>query len=333
MRDNHHKRAWARRQRRTPSGSRLSAHSGHWGPPGRPSWWVGASLNPLQTQLLLRTCRLQRYPSFELVLAVDPAGAAGAVVGRVRREFPALVRIVAPSGHLWLATLYAVARHDVVVVTSSESLVGPQFLADLADGLVDPRISVVQGLVVRQGPGLALGEAFRTLELFPRICMHALLRRRGLPCDGPLLVRRPPQEISEHTGITVRGRTGFGLHVAPRRRSGRSSVRCEYTRWMRSRSAAAVLSFAREPPGLAWLTAMALLPVSHGEAWLAVSAIVTIQATLHLSLWRRIHGRSPPLLLLLALPVCESFALLAWLLLPGESRSKRCASAAPARRS
>lgn len=257
----------------------------------------------------------QRYPTFELVLAVDPAGAASAVVRRVCREFPALVRTVAPSGHPGLATLYAMARHDVVVITNSESLVGPQFLADLADGLADPWISVVQGLVVGQGPGLALGEAFRTLELFPRICMHVLLRRRRLPCDGPLLVCRARQEISEHTGVTVRGRTGFGLHVAPRRRSGRQSSVCrEYIRWMRSRSAAAALSFAREPPGFAWLTGMVLLAASHGEAWLAWSSIVTIQAVLHVSLWRRIHGRSPPLLVLLALPVCESLALLAWLL-------------------
>jgi len=255
----------------------------------------------------------QRYPNFELVLAVDPAGAAGAVVRRVRQEFPALVRTVAPSGRLWLTTLYAVARHDVVVVTSSESLVGPQFLADLADGLVDPRISVVQGLVVRQGPGLAVGEAFRTLELFPRICMHALLRRRGLACDGPLLVCRTPQEIDERADVTVRGRMGFGLHVAPRRRTGLTpSFRREYVRWIGSRSAAGALSFAREPPGLAWLAAMVLLAASHGEAWVVASSFVAIQAVLHVSLWRRIHGRSPPLLLLLALPVCESLALLSW---------------------
>lgn len=252
----------------------------------------------------------QRYPSFELVLAANPGGATDDVVRRVRREFPAVVRLVAPAGRLWLSTLYAAARHDDVVIVGDGSLVGPHFLADLADGLVDRRVSIVQGLVVRRGRNLALGEAFRALEVFPRACIHTLLRDRGLPRDGPLLVRRPSSAASSGVGDR-RGRVGFALHVAPPRRGPMGpTFASEYARWNEAAPAATPLSFVREPPGAAWLAAVALLVLTRGSAWPAALSIVVVQAALHASLWRRIHGRWPPLLLVLALPACECIALL-----------------------
>jgi ceramide glucosyltransferase len=93
----------------------------------------------------------QNYPEFEILFAVHEAGdPAVAVVEKLRQEFPAVpARLIVtgappyPNAKVWsLERMLAEARHDLVVMSDSDTRVGPQLLATVAAEFQDERLGV-----------------------------------------------------------------------------------------------------------------------------------------------------------------------------------------------
>jgi ceramide glucosyltransferase len=100
----------------------------------------------------LRSFCVQDYPEFEIVFGVtDPEDPARAVIDRLVREFPAVkiltvvdARVHGSNGKISnLMNMLPHARHDWLVMSDSDSYVGPGYLEAVAAPLLDPAVGVV----------------------------------------------------------------------------------------------------------------------------------------------------------------------------------------------
>jgi ceramide glucosyltransferase len=100
----------------------------------------------------LRSFFLQDYPEFELLFAVrDRSDPAAEVVEKLRAEFPGVpAKLVLTGEPPWanakdysLELMLAEARHELVVLSDSDTRVGPDLLATLAAELQDERIGLI----------------------------------------------------------------------------------------------------------------------------------------------------------------------------------------------
>jgi ceramide glucosyltransferase len=99
----------------------------------------------------LRSFFRQDYPEFELLFAVrDASDPAVAVVDKLRAEFPHIpARLVLTGEPPWanpkcyfLDRMLAQARYDLIVMSDSDTRVGPDLLATLAAEFEDPAVGL-----------------------------------------------------------------------------------------------------------------------------------------------------------------------------------------------
>jgi ceramide glucosyltransferase len=99
----------------------------------------------------LRSFFRQDYPEFELLFAVrDASDPALAVVEKLRAEFPRVpVQLVLTGEPPWtnpkcysLDRMLAQARHELIVMSDSDTRVGPELLATLAAEFGDPALGL-----------------------------------------------------------------------------------------------------------------------------------------------------------------------------------------------
>lgn len=99
----------------------------------------------------LRSYFRQDYPNFELLFATRDAGdPAVAVVEKLRAEFPSVpVRLVTTGESPWanhkcyfLDRMLAQTRHELIVMSDSDTRVGPDLLATLAAEFEDPGLGL-----------------------------------------------------------------------------------------------------------------------------------------------------------------------------------------------
>jgi ceramide glucosyltransferase len=100
----------------------------------------------------LKSFCIQDYPDFEIIFGVsDPTDPACTVVDRLAQEFPQVhmvtvvdARVHGSNGKISnLMNMLPRARHDVFVMSDSDSSVGPDYLAAVTAPLQDPAVGVV----------------------------------------------------------------------------------------------------------------------------------------------------------------------------------------------
>jgi ceramide glucosyltransferase len=283
-------------------------------------------------------CALAR-PDTQLVFGVaDPADAAVPVIRRLIAEFPgrdlALVVDAATHGANRkvgnLVNMMAQARHDLIVVSDSDSFITDSGLASLLAPFADPRVGAATCLyrsAPDAHPASLMGAMFIDSWFLPAAIVNAGLRPVSY-CFGPLLaVRRSVLEeiggfraLRDHLAddfmlgkLVVRAghRVALAGHVAETvvAETWRTLVAHEL-RWARTArvlyGSEHLLSVVTCATPLAWLALF-------GPAWLAATAIgvpTALRLALHALVRRRagIATRAPYWLL----PVRELLYLAIW---------------------
>lgn len=150
----------------------------------------------------LRSFCTQDYPDYELVCGVrDPADPAIATVARLRAEFPGrtIHLVVDPRvrgrnpkvGNL--INLLPSARHDVLVVSDSDILVPPDYLARVTAPLASPDTGIVTCLYRGvAGPGMwsRLGRQFVDDWFIPSVRLAYAFRWTNFSFGSTIALRR-----------------------------------------------------------------------------------------------------------------------------------------------
>src|SRR5258707_2656240 len=133
----------------------------------------------------LRSHWLQEYPEFEILFGVnEPDDPALALVQRLQSEFPRIpTRVVVCSQSLGtntkvsnLAQMLPQARYEHILVNDSDIRVEPDYLRQVAAGLVDPKVGLVTCLY-RGVPGPTLGSKLESLFISTDFCVGVLVAR------------------------------------------------------------------------------------------------------------------------------------------------------------
>jgi ceramide glucosyltransferase len=173
---------------------------------------------PLLEEALASVCA-QDYPRFQVVFGVQhPDDAALAVVARIRARFPAcdiavVVDDTAGGANRKVANLINMlpsARHDVLVIADSDMHVAPDYLAQIATKLADPRVGLVttlySGLPASNGPAAALAATGITHGFLPGAALGRRLGRQD--CLGATMALR------RETLAAVGGFAALANHLA-----------------------------------------------------------------------------------------------------------------------
>jgi len=111
----------------------------------------------------------QQYPSFEIIFGArrdsDPALS---IARRVSARYPSVPVKIAISGEPWrpnakvcsLVKMYARAEHDYLIISDSDVKVGPNYIAEVVEPLLDPK----NGMVTCLYRGLPTGGLWSKLE-------------------------------------------------------------------------------------------------------------------------------------------------------------------------
>lgn len=156
----------------------------------------------------LRSFCLQDYPAFQLIFGVrDAADPAVAAIERLIAEFPDrdLTLVVDARIHgsnlkvSNLVNMYRAAKHDVIVVSDSDVIVGPDCLAQLVGPLADARVGAVTSLY-KGAPLAGLASQLGALYINDWFLSSAIVdagMREVAYCFGPLTaIRRAALEAA-----------------------------------------------------------------------------------------------------------------------------------------
>jgi ceramide glucosyltransferase len=288
-------------------------------------------------------CR-QDYPDFEIIFGVsDPSDPACAVVARLAQEFPAvkMVTVVDSCVHgsngkiSNLMNMLPHARHDLFVMSDSDTSVGPDYLAAVTAPLHDPAVGVVTCLYRGVPTRLIwsrLGAMYINEWYLPTVILAWLFGHAGYVSGQTCCIRRDTLEA-------VGGFRSFVNHLADDHRLGtlvrerglkivlsRYMVRAEHheqnltamtrheMRWMRTLRALRPLSlrcifltFSLPLAVIGMILAAAAL-ANSGTAWALFLAAVSARLALHFV--PRMHGERALLADIWLIPVRD--ALLCW---------------------
>jgi len=121
----------------------------------------------------LRTFFEQKYPDFEILLAVrSPEDPAREVAERLRTEYPAVASRLIVTGNppyanakvFSLERMLAVARHDLIVMADSDVRIGPGMLAAISREFAAPEVGLVT-CPYRAAPGRSFWSTLEAIGL------------------------------------------------------------------------------------------------------------------------------------------------------------------------
>jgi ceramide glucosyltransferase len=294
----------------------------------------------------------QRYPGrFELILgAADPQDPALEVALRIRRRFPGVpIKLVAgregPALNPKVANLIGMldlAEHDTLLISDSNVRVDATYLRDVASEMADPRVGLVSNLIAGDGEQ-SLGAALENLHLnswiaagvaTSSICRHPvvigksmMLRRSDLEQLGGL---RAVEDVLGEDYLLGRAfaRAGHAVVISPhvvRTINAQWDLRrflSRHLRWTQMRRWIAPRLYAFEPLvnplpilfGLGTIVALRDGALGYGtSAWLSAIGIATAgKVGSDAVLSRRLRGRWPSALGVLAVPVKDVLVLGLW---------------------
>ncbi|HEV2263912.1 MAG TPA: bacteriohopanetetrol glucosamine biosynthesis glycosyltransferase HpnI [Stellaceae bacterium] len=285
----------------------------------------------------LRSFCDQDYPEFQIVFGVaDAADGAVAVVKKLMSEFPTRDLILTIDAHIQgenlkvsnLVNMARFAKHDVIIVSDSDTRVGRDCLARVVAPLADARTGAVTCLYkAAPTPGLAsrLGALFIDDWFLSSAVVDARMREVTY-CFGPVsAVRRDALEA-------IGGFSRLASHLADDFMMGRLIAAAGYRieladvivetvvaetwhslfahelRWARTVKAVKpgehFMSGITEP-----LPLIALLLFNHGAlGWSAIGAVMALRLALHYALRAR-FAVVPPCPWLVPLRECLCFAV------------------------
>lgn len=297
-------------------------------------------VEPRLYECLRSFCTLD-YAPLQIIFGVgDPADPAIAVVRRLIDEFPALdVTLVVDSAvhgtNLKVSNLinmYRWAKHDVIIVSDSDTAVRPDCLNALIAPLGDPAVGAVTCLykgVPAKGIASALGALFVNDWFLASAVVDAGMRDVAY-CFGPVTaVRRDALEAIGGFGMLsfhladdfMLGRmiaaAGYKVRLAPYVADimvveTRDSLLRHELRWARTvrtvKPGEHFLSVVMEP--LPLLLAL-LLPYPRLGGWAILGAVLCLRVVLHYLVQWRFQISVPPRPWLLPLRECLCFGI--WL--------------------
>ena len=150
----------------------------------------------------LRSFCAQDYPHFQIVFGVrDSADPALAVVSRLSAEFPALAINVVVNAQQHgsnlkvsnLINMLEFARHDVLVISDSDTFVGPDYLATVTSPLRDSKTGLVTSLyhsAPAQNRWSLLGAMYVNEWYVPSVLLARLFGNREFASGQTLCLRR-----------------------------------------------------------------------------------------------------------------------------------------------
>jgi ceramide glucosyltransferase len=281
----------------------------------------------------------QRYPRFELVFGVaDPRDPALEVVERLRRAYPDVSILVSTSAPDLgrnpkvsnLAASSRLASHAHWLISDSNTRVHPDYLADLASELRDPRVGLVTSVIAGKGER-GTGALFENLHLnsfvasavcSAQICRtpivigkSMLFRKADLAAVGGFEGVRDVLAEDHALGLRFR-KAGFRVALSPHvvttvnERWSYRSFLSRHLRWAQIRRRMAPLAFFTEPllQPVWWATALA----AAGRPALALAIVLTKVASDAL-VARRLRGVSFAPRGLLWIPVKDLVLAALWL--------------------
>jgi ceramide glucosyltransferase len=289
----------------------------------------------------------QRYPEFELVFGIaDPHDPALAVVQRLRAEYPkAPVRLVVHgetdpiANPKVISLLHAlrVARYEHVLVSDSNVVASPDYLANLGAEMADPEVGLVSNVIVGDG-GRSLGAQCENLHLNTFVLGGVCIADLGnVPCvvGKSMLMRR--SELARLGGFeSLRDvlaedyllgqryhEAGFRVVLScdPIRTENKhltfTRFLARHARWAQLRRWCALGPFFTEPLlyPTPWLAAPLLV---HQElsvsGWACAAAAMLARIGSDGVLARSVTGRWPSLGALALIPVKDTLLLGVWVL-------------------
>lgn len=173
----------------------------------------------------LRSFCLQDYPEFQIVFGVrDLHDTALSMVERLILEFPsrAIDVVVNPQLHgsnfkiSNLINMVARARHDVLVMSDSDTWVGPNYLATVTAPLQEPSVGLVTCLyrdVPTNGIWSRLGAMYINEWYMPSVLLARLFGHRGYASGQTLCLRRDTLQA-------IGGLSAIANHLADDHRLG-----------------------------------------------------------------------------------------------------------------
>ena len=295
---------------------------------------------PRLYECLRSFCALDHTP-LQIVFGVgDPADPAIAIVERLIAEFPSrdLSLVIDSAVHGTnlkvsnLINMYRATKHDVIIVSDSDTAIAPNALEALLAPLSDPSVGAVTCLykgVPAKGLASALGALFVNDWFLASAVVDAGMRDVGY-CFGPMTaVRRAALEAMGGFGMLsfhladdfMLGRmiaaAGYKVRLAPYVadimvvENGGSLWRHEL-RWARTvrtvKPGEHFLSVVMEP--LPLLLAL-LLPYPRLGGWAILAGVLSLRVLLHYLVCWRFRLATPPRPWLLPLRECLCFAI--WL--------------------
>jgi ceramide glucosyltransferase len=173
----------------------------------------------------LRSFCLQNYPQYQLIFGVrDRADPARLVAERLVAEFPALpiTIVVDPQLHgsnckiSNLINMLPHARHDVLVISDSDALVGAEYLSSVTAPLADPNTGLVTCLYRGMPTPLLwsrLGAMYINEWYAPSVLLAWLFGHQGYVSGQTVCVRRG-------TLLQIGGLAALANHLADDNRMG-----------------------------------------------------------------------------------------------------------------
>jgi ceramide glucosyltransferase len=173
----------------------------------------------------LRSFCLQNYPQYQLVFGVrDQADPARLVAERLAAEFPALsiAIVVDPQLHgsnckiSNLINMLPHARHDVLVMSDSDALVGAEYLSSVTAPLADPNVGLVTCLYRGMPTPLLwsrLGAMYVNEWYTPSVLLAWLFGHQGYVSGQTICVTRG-------TLLRIGGLAALANHLADDNRMG-----------------------------------------------------------------------------------------------------------------
>jgi ceramide glucosyltransferase len=294
----------------------------------------------------LRSFCVQDYADYQLVFGVrDAADPALEVAARLMREFPERQIEVVVDGQQHgsnrkvsnLINMMARARHEVLLISDSDVLVGPDFLSAVAAPLADPTVGLVTCLyhcAPTSGVWSRLGALYVNDWYIPSVLLSRLFGHRGFASGVALCLRRQMLRDAgglsaiadhladdNHLGALVSAQ-GKRIAVAPyvaqveHHEPTLQRLAGHELRWMRTLRALQPRCFPllcvtfTLPMALVGAAITAIgLPVSAFELGLLVSAIA---ARLLLGCLPPLTGRNQVPSKLWLLPACDLLVCWAW---------------------
>jgi len=144
----------------------------------------------------------QDYPCFQVIFGVsDRSDPAYSVAGRLVSEYPGKEVLLVETGPPRspnrkvsnLASMYPLAKYDIILVADADMLVGRQYLSQVSEGFNDPAVGLVTCPYRGCNPK-SVGAAFETLtinaDFFPSVTVAERLEGVSFALGATMAARR-----------------------------------------------------------------------------------------------------------------------------------------------